>query len=1100
MGEAYFSLKRKLEELGYNNTLPIDAVPLVECILADLLQTTRSLQHYMDLSREALQQRDSLMLEAEPYKCDNAKLIQENNQLNKEIIHLKEENMKMSKESKRKIKALSEELMKKDTTISKLQHDLRDLSLRGICAETLSSRNKSKRKEAGDTYSKVCVCNDRKFYNVETDVSEVQKKINVLEEKNEEYIDEIALLKNQIEHRDNEIVRLNILLEGGRPLNAMSKDCCNVNSDSRVQNLMKQIHELENANDILKKEISSGLEKQHEAMLRALGLADKNKALQEEVQKVDTLALKVEEDCNKRLASMMNEVNFLQTRIEGLIMKNSQLEKELTQNNSKESLNSPKHYQCNELLKVALKEKDTLQQEIKDLVDLNKGLQDKILALSQLSKTCGQVSSECEHSKVYKKCPTKHELQLLLESERKKYERHMVEIQDKLSETINLFNKHLHKCKDKDSSRFNFSSFSTHGSIFVRDLQNKLCEKEQKLLMLLKENEDLRLKMTQNEEGNKQNYKDVISQLNAENSELSKENIMLSQQLSQCRDINSAKLNANSEFGKRDAQKLKEKIEELTHEAQLLKKDKHEYNLKYKEAMDMVDKLKRDLAYKQKDMELLQEENSSYKMSHRTGKASADHLKDECNFLREQMKKMQSDVIKEKTLANQIKNIQLETERSSNEIQNELLVVQKKLSLSNDNIDSLERKCKELQSEIGSLQNDKSKLVDNIKKLDQDRDKLVLELDNKAETISVLEQKLKSQTYEMGKLDHEISDLKRRLNVNKFSEHKLVDNETQIAFLNGEILRLTQQLDNAIVENKHLQNNLADVNGTMKLTKIEYEKSRKEVDGLKQQLQHYVAEIRRIEELLSQKEAERSDMLEQFASLSVEANILENTNHSLESESASKSLQLQSYVSKIQSLEEKILDKENIIDSQSARLATMTCRVTALENEVKLLTDEKAILEQNITCLKQMCSNIQSEHTNMTRSMGDTDSELKLYENKIKSLTNNKTKLQVEKEELNEKLLITEKLLSNARKEIVELKLALQDATSETKSLQQRVSRLSTQHADDHEATLTKELELQLPLMLEETIHEVSHEEDEDSSRFREIHKRYSKYSHSSTL
>lgn len=113
MGEAYFKLKRKLEDLGYNNNLPLEAVPLVECILADLIQTTRSLQHYMDLSKEALTQRDSLMLEAEPYKCDNAKLIQENNRLHSENISLKEEALRVSKESKRKIKSLSDELMKK---------------------------------------------------------------------------------------------------------------------------------------------------------------------------------------------------------------------------------------------------------------------------------------------------------------------------------------------------------------------------------------------------------------------------------------------------------------------------------------------------------------------------------------------------------------------------------------------------------------------------------------------------------------------------------------------------------------------------------------------------------------------------------------------------------------------------------------------------------------------------------------------------------------------------------------------------------------------------------------------------------------------------
>ncbi|XP_075979163.1 centrosomal protein 135kDa [Anticarsia gemmatalis] len=1090
MGEPYFTLKRKLEDLGYNNTLPVEAVPLVECVLADLLQTTRSLQHYMDLSKEALMQRDSLMMEAEPYKCDNAKLIQENNKLHKEIMQLREENLKMSKESRRKIKSLSEELVKKDTTISKLQHDIRDLSLRGLCTETLSSRNKSRRNDgAGNNVNKICVCHERKKTVDEKNITELMNKIYAIEEKNEAYCDEIVLLKSQIEHRDNEIIRLNMLLEGGRPLTAIAKDCCNITTSDRVQKLMKEIHELETANDVLKKELEKGLEKQHEAMLRALNLADKNKNLQNELQKVDTLALKVEEDCNKRLAGMTNEVNFLQTRIEGLIMKNSELERQLSNRESKSS--SPQTNKLQDSLTAALKENDALHKEIKDLVDLNKSLQDKILTLSQMSKPF-EVGDDFGVSRDKLKYPTKSELQNLLEEERKKYETHMMSVQEKMAEIMNSFNRHMSKCKDRDSPK----SKTSNENAFVRDLHTRLCDSEQKLLMLKKENDELKMKTSYCQEGNKQNYKDVISQLNMENAELSKENIALSQRLSQYKNINSVRHYDRGDYNKNDVQKLKDKINELTNEIQLLKKDKHEYNQRYKEALEMSEKLKRDVIFKQKEIEHLEEENCSYKMTNRNGKASTEHLKEECNFLREQLKKMQSDVIREKTFASQIKNIQIETERSSTEMQNELLGVQKKFSLSKDTIDSLERKCKELQSEIATLRNDKSNLVDNIRKVDQERDKLVIELDNKTENISMLEQKLKSQSYDMSKLENEISDLKRKLTVNKVTEHKLADHETQIAFLNGEILRLTQQLDSAIIENKHLQNSLADANGTLKVTRIEFDKSRKEVDTLKQQLQHYVAEIRRIEELLSQKEAERSDMLEHFASLSVEANILENTNHSLESESASKSLQLQTYVTKIQSLEEKLIDKENIIETQASRIASMTCKISALESEVKLMTEEKVILEQNISYLKQMCNNIQSEHTNTMRGINDVDSEIKLYENRIKCLSNCKAKLEVEKDEMKENLATTEKLLSNARKEIVELKLALQDATSETKSLQESISRLSRREI--HEETLTNP-DFVLPLTLEE-IHEASHEEDDDSSLYHRAHKSYTSYTHSGTI
>lgn len=239
-------------------------------------------------------------------------------------------------------------------------------------------------------------------------------------------------------------------------------------------------------------------------------------------------------------------------------------------------------------------------------------------------------------------------------------------------------------------------------------------------------------------------------------------------------------------------------------------------------------------------------------------------------------------------------------------------------------------------------------------------------------------------------------------------------------------------------------------------------------------------------------------MLEQFASLSVEANILENTNHSLENESASKSVQLQSYINRIQSIEAMLIDKDSIIDNQSSTIASMRSKIIALEKEVKLINEEKAILEQNVSYLKQMCSNLQRDHaTAMSTGLKDSDSELKLYENRIKSFVKTKENLEVERDELKKKLSTTEKLLTNARKEVVELKLVLQDATSETKSLQENVNRLSRRESENHETTFTRE-EFEFPLALEE-IHEVSQEDDEDSSHYSAIHKRLSKYTNSST-
>lgn len=58
--------------------------------------------------------------------------------------------------------------------------------------------------------------------------------------------------------------------------------------------------------------------------------------------------------------------------------------------------------------------------------------------------------------------------------------------------------------------------------------------------------------------------------------------------------------------------------------------------------------------------------------------------------------------------------------------------------------------------------------------------------------------------------------------------------------------------------------------------------SEKEIERLKSQLQQYVQEVQRAEELLLRKEEERDEMLEFYKTLSQDAIVLEGNNQSLE--------------------------------------------------------------------------------------------------------------------------------------------------------------------------------------------------------------------------
>lgn len=55
MGNKFKLLRQQLDELGYKQLLVPEAVPLVEKLLADFIQTTESLEKYMKIAKNAIE-------------------------------------------------------------------------------------------------------------------------------------------------------------------------------------------------------------------------------------------------------------------------------------------------------------------------------------------------------------------------------------------------------------------------------------------------------------------------------------------------------------------------------------------------------------------------------------------------------------------------------------------------------------------------------------------------------------------------------------------------------------------------------------------------------------------------------------------------------------------------------------------------------------------------------------------------------------------------------------------------------------------------------------------------------------------------------------
>lgn len=112
----------------------------------------------------------------------------------------------------------------------------------------------------------------------------------------------------QVESRDREIVRLNQLLIGGRPVSALGKDCCYRGTGK----LSDDVDALQRDKVALQKQLKETVSQQHEAMQRALKLGEDNNKLEKELSKIEGAAMQVEAEANRKFASFTTERSTLQ--------------------------------------------------------------------------------------------------------------------------------------------------------------------------------------------------------------------------------------------------------------------------------------------------------------------------------------------------------------------------------------------------------------------------------------------------------------------------------------------------------------------------------------------------------------------------------------------------------------------------------------------------------------------------------------------------------------------------------------------------------------------------------------------------------------------
>nr|XP_025145818.1 centrosomal protein of 135 kDa isoform X4 [Bubalus bubalis] len=954
----YLNIRKRLDQLGYRQTLTVDCIPLVEKLFSDLVHTTESLRKSKLSAVKAEKESANFDFVLEPYKLENARLSKENNELYLELMKLREQSGQHIKELKTTLKKCAREtadlkflnnqyvhklkLMEKESKAKneKIQQ-LQEKNLQAVVQTPGGKkRNIAFRRQRmqidepvppseissypvpqpDDPYiADLLHVADNRIQELQQEVCQLQEKLAMMESELRDYNKQvgffICLVGIEIELREREIERLSIALDGGRSSDILSLETRNKANEKLIAHL--------NIQKEIKKKLSEmrNLEETMGKLQLELSLCHKEKE-----RLSDELLIK--SDLETVVHQLEQEKQRLNKKIESFAVTERELTVEVErmrlEHGIKRRDKSPSRL-------------DTFLKGIEDERDFYKKELEKLQHIIQ-RRSCSRSHSTCEKMPVFKTVEKgdydsdihlitreRDELQRMLE----RFEKHMVDIQsnvklltaerDKLSVLYNEAQEELSALR-QDSTQTTVS----HNTV-------SLIEKEKELAL-----SDLRRIMAE-----KEALKDKLKHL---------------QEM--------------SVFGKSELEKT---IEHLTCVNHQLENEKCELKSKIfimKETMESLEKKAKFQAQK---------------LSHVAGDSS--HQKTEMNSLR---------------LVNE-------------QLQRSLEDYQHRLNMKRSELESAQAQVKILEEKIGKLhlrmtsQNEEAHVMKKtIGVIDKEKDILQETVDEKTEKIANLHENLASKEKTITQMKITVSEYESSLNHLK---ETLINRDREISSLRRQLDAAHKELDEvgrskemSFKENRRLQDDLATMARENQQISLELEAAVQEKEEMKSRVHNYITEVSRWESLMAAKEKENQDLLDRFQMLHNRAEDWEVKAHQAEGESSSVRLELLSIDTERRHLRERVelLEKEiqehmNAHHAYESQISSMAKAISRLEEELRHQEDEKAAVLNDLSSLRELCIKLDSGKDIMTQQLNSKNLE---FERVTMELENIKSESELLKKQL----------------------------------------------------------------------------------------------------
>uniref|UniRef100_H3DJV3 Centrosomal protein 135 n=1 Tax=Tetraodon nigroviridis TaxID=99883 RepID=H3DJV3_TETNG len=1052
----FINLRKRLDQLGYRQPLGIDSLPLVEKLFNDLVHTTESLRNVKLSAGKTEKESRNVDALVEPYRLENARITRENNDLHQQLLRLKEENDRVSRELKAQITKLDRETIELKFLNSQYVHKFRCLEKDSKAKSERIQQLQEKNMQAvvqtpggkkhsipfrrqrmqidelippaltsaypvsqpDDPYvADLLQLADRRIHELQEDIIKVKLELENTQER-------VKHLNTQVELRDDEIKRLNLALKGGRPHDIVSLEAQNLSNEKCIAHLKPSVEYLQETKRTLEEKVMGLQQKKEHVSTEVTNLALKNQELCEELTHIDDLAKRLEMDKERALKTAdgelqgaKKELQRQQKIIEDLEDMVTRARRERSEADLEKQNLREQHEKMEGLVTFLEEEKVRLQEKVEKAMVA--GFQEKelVLELESMRTKYGVCGRERSPSRLDAFVKSLEEERDYFRQEAERYRRARGATSPSPSPS-----------RSPNRGRSSWSNVRREDAA------------DTEVLRVLAERDELKAALL-GAEKRMENTQDAVKALSTERDHLKM--LLKTQAQEDLRLKSTTDLSADLKEAEMTIRQMSTEIEALT--------EKIKPGTLTSVSVDgnaCVELTSRYLCAGHADLEL-----------ERLELRSEIHLLVERREALEQELKSRStaalhnteEVAQERAESNALRILKEQMEQALSDAQHRLSAKNNELHAAHETIQALEERMGELSQHGSKHKEDASVLQKSIAALDREKDALQDEVDQKTEKLFVLQEEnskkekiLEDVRLTVKNLESSLVQLQGALNSR---EREIISLRRQLDACQEELAALKKEKQVVIKENRRLQDDLTTMTRENQAVHAEMEDALHERDELKMRVHSYISEVSRIEKLIATKEQENMDLLNRFRLAHSEAEEREQKLQQAEGLNNSIRLELLSSDTERRQLRDSVNNKEREIQQHiqalqayEGQVSSLARAMSRLEEDLHKAHEEKTALLSDLASVRELCVKLDSGKELTARQLTVRSMDVERVTAELEDVHSEAELLK--KQLASERMTVRnlESLLSTNRQKEFQTQLAASEREAELKMLRERLN------------------------------------------------------------